>query len=108
MGCGVERVCGVEGVWYRWECGKEVNISSFNRTFGCPIICTYSIHNAILFIDTSNEASYNQVDWLVIMPYLSIKASNGGVWYRGEGVNPLLRSMVHPGYSPPLWTDRHL
>ena len=34
------------------------------------------IHNAILVIDTSNNASYNQVHWLVRMPYLSIKASN--------------------------------
>ena len=32
------------------------------------------IHNAILVIDTSNNASYNQVHWLVGMPYLSIKA----------------------------------
>ena len=31
------------------------------------------IHNAILVIDTSNNASYNQVHWLV---HLSIKASN--------------------------------
>ena len=35
------------------------------------------IHNAILVIDTSNNASYNQVHWLVRTPYLSIKASNG-------------------------------
>ena len=34
------------------------------------------IHNAILVIDTSNNASYNQVHWLVRTPYLSIKASN--------------------------------
>ena len=34
------------------------------------------IHSAILVIDTSNNASYNQVHWLVGTPYLSIKASN--------------------------------
>ena len=34
------------------------------------------IHNAILVIDTSNNASYNQVHWIVGMPYLSIEASN--------------------------------
>ena len=34
------------------------------------------IHSAFLVIDTSNNASYNQVHWLVGMPYLSIKASN--------------------------------
>ena len=35
------------------------------------------IHSAILVIDTPNNASYNQVHWLVRTPYLSIKASNG-------------------------------
>ena len=34
------------------------------------------LHSAILVIDTSNNASYNQVHWLVRTPYLSIKASN--------------------------------
>ena len=34
------------------------------------------IHGAILVIDTSNNASYNQVHWLVRTPYLSIKANN--------------------------------
>ena len=34
------------------------------------------IHSAILVIDTSNNASYNQVHWLVRTPYLSIKSSN--------------------------------
>ena len=36
-------------------------------------------HNAIVVIDTSNNASYNQVHWLVRTPYLSIKASNEAV-----------------------------
>ena len=34
------------------------------------------IHNAILVIDTSNNASYNQGHWLFEIPYLSIKTSN--------------------------------
>ena len=34
------------------------------------------IQSAILVIDTSSNASYNQVHWLVRTPYLSIKASN--------------------------------
>ena len=29
------------------------------------------IHSAILVIDTSNNASYNQAHWLVRTPYLS-------------------------------------
>ena len=37
-----------------------VGITSNNRTFGCPIICTAFIQNAILFNDTSNDAGYNQ------------------------------------------------
>ena len=45
------------------------------RTFGYPCAVT-CIHNAILFIDTSNNNSNKQAHWLVEMPYLSIKASN--------------------------------
>ena len=33
-------------------------------------------HNAILFIDASDNAWYNQVHWLIGMAYLSIIASN--------------------------------
>ena len=33
-------------------------------------------HNAIMFIDTSNNAWYNRVHWLIGTLYLSIKASN--------------------------------
>ena len=35
------------------------------------------IYNAIMLIDTSDNASYNQVHWLIRTPHLSIKASNG-------------------------------
>ena len=38
-------------------------------------IRTFS-HNAILVIDTSNNDSYNQAQWLIGTPYLSIVASN--------------------------------
>ena len=34
------------------------------------------IHNAIMFIDTSNNAWYNKTHWLIGTPYLSIIASN--------------------------------
>ena len=34
------------------------------------------IHNVILFIDTSNNASYSQFQWLFVTPYLSTIASN--------------------------------
>ena len=36
------------------------------------------IHSAIMVTDTSNNASYNQADWLVRTQYLSIKASGEG------------------------------
>ena len=42
-------------------------VQSYVRTF---------IHNAILFIDTSDNAKYNQVHWLIRTPYLAIIASN--------------------------------
>ena len=34
------------------------------------------IHNVILYIDTSDNASYNQFHSLIGMPYLSVIASN--------------------------------
>ena len=34
------------------------------------------IHSAILVIDTSNNAWYSQVNWLIVMPYLSMISSN--------------------------------
>ena len=37
------------------------------------------IHNAISLIDTSNNAWYNQDDWLIGTPYLSTIASNAAV-----------------------------
>ena len=33
-----------------------IHITSNDRPFGCPIICTDIIHNTIMFIDTSNNA----------------------------------------------------
>ena len=52
------------------------------------------IHNAIMLIDTSDNASYNQVHWIIRAPYLSIKASNAkwtkvittAKWYRTKRV----------------------
>ena len=40
------------------------------------------IHNAIMLIDTSDNASYNQVHWLIRTPYLSIKASNEAMFQK--------------------------
>ena len=45
------------------------------------------IHSAILVIDTSNNASYNQVHWLVRTPYLSIKASNALITFNDGQLN---------------------
>ena len=61
------------------------------------------IHSAILVIDTSNNASYNQVHWLVGTPYLAVKASNDGVhpqlWCAPSPLVYTTSSGVHP---PPL------
>ena len=43
-------------------------VQSFAQTF---------IHNAIFFIDTSNDAWYVQGYWLIWTSYLSVIASNG-------------------------------
>ena len=34
------------------------------------------MHNVIVLIDTSNNAWYSQVHWLIVTPYLSTIASN--------------------------------
>ena len=39
------------------------------------------IHNAIFFIDTLNNAWYNQVHWLIGTPYLSIITSNAYAFF---------------------------
>ena len=52
-----------------FKCKIIRNITSNDRSFHCPIISTdIYIHNAILFIDTSNNAWYNQAHWLVGAP----------------------------------------
>ena len=53
-----------------------LNITSYDRPFDCPISAQTFNHNAIMFIDTSNNVWYNQAHWLFGMPYLSIIASD--------------------------------
>ena len=43
-----------------------------------PIICTL-VHNAISFIDTSDNVWYIQVHWIIGTPYLSIIANDASV-----------------------------
>ena len=47
------------------------------------------IHNAILFIDTSNNAWYNQSHWLIGTPYLLIIASNDTDFEKSTRVAPV-------------------
>ena len=61
---------------FQWNLPGSCIITDFSLSAAQSSAQT-RIHNAILFIDTSNKASYNQVHWLVRTPYLSIKASNG-------------------------------
>ena len=54
----------------------QLLLLAFIALFAAQSSAQISIDNAILVIDTSNNASYNQVHWLVGTPYLSIKAIN--------------------------------
>ena len=65
---------------------------SNDLTIGCPIIYNdiYS-HNTIVLKDTSNNAWYNQVHWLIGTPYLSIIAGSG---LRAEIKTGLLTDIV--------------
>ena len=89
-------------------------------------MCTDIIHNAIILIDTCDNAWYNQVHWLIRTPYLSIKVSNGfekplllppanevcegyvftGVCLSTGGVSAPLHAGIHPpgpkADTPPL------
>ena len=51
-------------------------ITNNDHQYGCPIIYTDIFHNAIFFIDTSNNALYNLAHWLIETPYLAILAGN--------------------------------
>ena len=52
------------------------NITSFYRTFSCPIICT-DTYSQWCFGHWHLQQCYNQVHWLVGTPHLAVKASNG-------------------------------
>ena len=56
------------------------------------------IHNAIMFIDTSKNAWYNQVHWLIRKPYFSIIASNDSIlvgrWFKYSSMLDLGRNYL--------------
>ena len=52
-------------------------ITSFYRTSAAQSSAQTHIDSAIVAIDTSNNSWHSQVHWLVGMPYLAIKASDG-------------------------------
>ena len=56
---------------------KDLSLLAFIALSAIQSSAQTRIHSAILVIDTCNNASYNQVHWLVRTQYLSIKASNG-------------------------------
>ena len=43
-------------------------ITSNDRSFGCPIMYTYTIHNAILLIDTSTIIDTTKADFVIGKP----------------------------------------
>ena len=55
-------------------CGALLAIVDISAVQSCAL--TF-IHNAILFVDTSNNARLNHAHWLIGTPYLSTIASNG-------------------------------
>ena len=62
------------------------------------------IHNAIMLTDTSDNASYNQVHWLISTLYFSIKASNeidGGHSMKSTVNNYLGQYMCHGSIFTP-------
>ena len=52
------------------------------------------IHNAILFINTYNNAWYNQVNCLIGMPFVSIIASNTKYNYFGKDLYILFTLLI--------------
>ena len=54
----------------------ETTLLAFTALSAAQSSTLTHIHSAILFIDTSNNASYNQAHWLIGTPYLAVKASN--------------------------------
>ena len=55
---------------------QPFSLLSNDRPFGCPITWRDIYLQSFLFIDTSDNAWYNQVHWLTETPYLSIISSN--------------------------------
>ena len=80
---------------------KRCNITSNDRSFGCPIICTdiysqwYFVHYSV---DTTNNSWYHQAHWLIGMPNLSIITSNvfikNKVTWRTSRLGPHWKSRI--------------
>ena len=63
---------------YRFDCGKErfyTLLALIALSVAQSFVQTH-IHNSILVIDSSNNALYDHVHWLIGLSYLSIKATN--------------------------------
>ena len=55
---------------------RTSNIITSNTLLAVQLSAQTFIHNIILFIDTSNNAWYNEAHWLIGTQYLLIIASN--------------------------------
>ena len=78
---------GSKGVLGTHDPFSRSNFFHFNGVFSNTLLAMIAlsavqssvqtfIHNAILFIDVSNNAWYNKVHWLIKTPYLSVIANN--------------------------------
>ena len=65
-------LCVAGGGGHAWQIPRD----TVNERAVCILLECILVHNAIMLIDTSDNASQNQDHWLIRTPYLSIKASN--------------------------------
>ena len=69
------------------QCLKQIKISALLAMIALSAVQSSThtfIHNTILFIDTSDNVSYNKRHRLIGTPYLSIIASNEFVYFKYE------------------------
>ena len=68
--CMVGGACVAGG--HAWQKPRD----TINERAVCILLECILVHNAIMLIDTPDNASHNQDHWLIRTPYLSMKASN--------------------------------
>ena len=70
------KITDFEKIYVNINRKKLSNIISNDRSFECPIIYTYTIHNGFFLIDTSTMLKTKKGHSLIRKPYLAIINSN--------------------------------